>query len=160
MGQNKPNELTNKSSRNKPIMKLPLLPQKSPSASLGDEGPGRDAVSSAPDVSPWNLSKETSADLSEQLHWPGPSEHRSSTTDRSCTCTPQPQALLVVTLCLCDTGGVAYASPRGLGAVPGHWHHSLRAEHALTMADARPDSSPWRAGFGKTQEKATPGWGS
>ena len=113
MEQNKPNELTNKSSRNKPIMKPPLLPQKSPSVSLGDEGPGRDAESSAPDVSLWNLSKETLADLSEQLHWPRPSKHRSSTTDRSCKRTPQPQALLVVTLCLCDTGGVASASPEG-----------------------------------------------
>lgn len=111
MEQNKPNELTNKSSRNKPIMKPPLLPQKSPSASLGDEGPGRDAESSAPDVSLWNLSKETLADLSEQLHWPRPSKRRSST--RQELYAPQPQALLVVTLCPCDTGGVADASPEG-----------------------------------------------
>ena len=158
MEQNKPSELTNKSFRNKPIMKQPLLPQKSPSASLGDEGPGRDTVSSAPDMSLWNLSKETSADLSEQLHWPRPSEHRSGTTNRSCKRTPQPQALLVVTLCLCDTGGVASASPEGLGALPGHWHRSLGAGHMLTVADACPASPPpWRAGFGKTQEKATPG---
>lgn len=95
-------------------------------------------MSSAPDMSLWNLSKETSADLSqEQLHWPRPSKYRSGTTDRGCKRTPQPQALLMKP-CAFVTLGVASASPEGLGALPGHWHRSLGAGHMLTVAGRLP----------------------